>query len=430
MKFDSRHRTSRKLLVLVDEALELGKQAEIAGYSRLVPYEEIIRNDFNLNIPRYIDGSDPEDLQDIQAHLKGGVPNRDLDLLSEFWEVMPGVRATLFGPNPREGYSDPLVEPEDVRTTIRNHPEFAAFRDRVHAILDGWAGQNAPLLNGIQIGDKPKSLIHMIAEDMLTRFTGAPLIDPYEAYQRLMSYWADTMQDDVFIIAHDGWDAAKELRIARHEKSDDGKKTKWLEEAHLTVSGQRLVADVVPPKLVVARFFPEMQKTLDMRQARVEELGAELAELVEEHAVEGGLLEFALSSSGKLTAASIKDRRRYGQPDPEENLLLIRANTLLKQEKDAKKLANEAEAALTKAILEKYPELTDKEIRFLVVNDKWLTDIAELIEAEIEARTEQLTARVRVLTERYGHTLPEIADAIDLLSAKVFAHLEAMGFAR
>ena len=405
------------------------RQAEITGYSRLVPYDEITRNDFNLNIPRYIDGSDPEDLQDIEAHLKGGVPNRDIDLLSEFWAVMPGVRATLFGPNPREGYSDPLVEPEEVSTTIRNHPEFAAFRDRVHGILDGWAGQNAPLLDGIQVGDKPKALIHTIAEDMLTRFTGAPLIDQYEAYQRLMSYWAETMQDDVFIIAHDGWDAAKELRIARHEKSDDGKKTKWLEEADLTVNGQRLVADVIPPKLVVARYFPEMQKTLDIRQAKVDELGAELAERVEEHAVEGGLLEFAMSSSGKLTAASIKDRRRYGDPDKEENVLLTRANKLLKQEKDGKKLVTAAEIALTKAILEKYPELTDEEIRSLVVDDKWLTDISELIEAEIEARTEKMTARVRVLTERYRHPLPEMAESFEELESKVVDHLRSMGFA-
>ncbi|WP_319801175.1 N-6 DNA methylase [Rhodovulum sulfidophilum] len=130
------------------------RQAEIDGYSRLVPYAEITRNDFNLNLPRYIDGSDPEDLQDIEAHLKGGVPNRDIDGLAAFWEVMPGIRATLFGPNPRPGYSDPLVEPEEVRSTIRNHPEFGTFRDRVHAILDGWAGQNAPLMDGIEVGDK------------------------------------------------------------------------------------------------------------------------------------------------------------------------------------------------------------------------------------------------------------------------------------
>lgn len=404
------------------------RQAEIAGYSRLVPYAEITRNDFNLNIPRYIDGSDPEDLQDIEAHLKGGVPNRDIDGLAEFWEVMPGIRATLFGPNPRPGYSDPLVEPEEVRSTIRNHAEFTAFQTRVHGILDGWAGANAPRMEDIQIGDKPKDLIHTIAEDMLDRFAEAPLIDRYEAYQRLMSYWAETMQDDVFIIAHDGWEAAKELREARKETDDKGK-VKWLEEADLTVNKVRLVADVIPPRLIVARFFPQLQKAVDDAQAKAEELGREIEELVEEHGAEGGLLADALTEAGKLTAASIKERQKSGQAEPEEAILLKQVAKLMTAETAAKKAVKEAEEALTEATLAKYPELTEEEIRALVVDDKWLTDIADLIEAEIEARTEQMTARVRVLTERYGHTMPEMSDDVELLSAKVFAHLEAMGFA-
>ena len=408
------------------------RQAEIAGYSRLVPWTEITRNDFNLNIPRYIDGSDPEDLQDIEAHLKGGVPNRDIDGLAEFWEVMPGIRATLFGPNPRPGYSDPLVEPEEVRSTIRNHAEFAAFQTHVHGILDGWAGENAPRMDGIEVGDKPKELIHTIAEDMLDRFAEAPLIDRYEAYQRLMSYWAETMQDDVFIIAHDGWEAAKELRTARHEyvKSKDGKKDniKWLEEADLTVNKVRLVADVIPPRLVVARFFPELQQAVDDSQAKAEELGREIEELVEEHAAEGGLLADALTEAGKLTAASVKARQKSGDAEPEEAKLLKQVAKLMSAETLAKKAVKEAEEALTEATLKKYPELTEAEIRSLVVDDKWLADIADLIEAEIEARTEQMTARVRVLTERYGHTLPEVAASVDDIAGKVAEHLKAMGF--
>ncbi|WP_460275913.1 type I restriction-modification system subunit M [Celeribacter sp. ULVN23_4] len=408
------------------------RQAEIAGYSRLVPYAEITRNDFNLNIPRYIDGSDPEDLQDIEAHLKGGVPNRDIDGLAEFWEVMPGIRATLFGPNPRPGYSDPQVEPEEVRSTIRNHLEFASFRERVHAILDGWAGQNAPLMDGIKVGDKPKALILHLADDMLTRFADAPLIDRYEAYQRLMSYWAETMQDDVFIIAHDSWEAAKELRTARHEyvKSKDGKKDniKWLEEADLTVNKVRLVADVIPPRLIVARFFPELQQAVDDAQAKAEELGREIEELVEEHGAEGGLLADALTEAGKLTAASIKERQKSCEGEPEEAKLLKQVAKLMTAETAAKKAVKAAEEALTEATLKKYPELTEEEIRSLVVDDKWLTDIADLIEAEIEARTEQMTARVRVLTERYGHTMPEMAENVEALSSKVAKHLHAMGF--
>jgi len=326
---------------------------EIPGYSRRVDWAEITRNDFNLNIPRYIDGSDPEDLQDIEAHLKGGVPDRDLDLLQDYWDVMPAMRTALFGPNPRAGYSDPLVGPEEVRDIIRSHPEFATFRAAINAIFQGWTDANTPRLTGLQQGDLPKALIHDIAEDMLTRFAPAPLVDKYEAYQRLMTYWAETMQDDVFIIVGDGWAAAKELREARKEV--DGGKTKWLEEADLTVNKVRLVADVIPPALVVARFFPDLQAALEAAEARAEDLGREVEEMTEEHGAEGGLLTDALTEAGKLTAASVKARIKTGEADAEEAPMLRRAAKLLADETAAKKAVKDAQAALDEAVLRKSP---------------------------------------------------------------------------
>ena len=409
------------------------RQQDIPGYARLVEFSEIARNDFNLNIPRYIDGSEPEDLQDIEAHLKGGVPNRDIDALSAFWDVMSTLRATLFGPNPRAGYSDPLIEPEEVRSTIRQHPEFEAFRTTIHDILGGWTRAHTDALHSIQRGDHPKDLIHTIAEDMLTRFDTAPLVDKYEAYQRLVSYWAETMQDDVFIIAGGGWAAAKELREARSEKGKDNK-VKWLEEGDLTVKkGKqtvRLVADVIPPALIIARFFADMKDALDTAQAKAEELGREIEELTEEHGGDGGMLAEALTEAGKLTGASVKGRIKLGEADAQEAQVLKKAEALLKDEAAAKKAAKAAEDALTEATLKKYPELTEEESRALVVEDKWLADITEVIEAEVEARTEQLTARVRVLTERYGRTLPEMKEDLEDLSAKVAAHLQKMGFGK
>lgn len=400
---------------------------EIPGYSRLVPYTEITRNDFNLNIPRYIDGSDPEDLQDITAHLHGGVPERDIDALSDFWEVMPTLRATLFGPNLRPGYADPLVAPDQVRSTIRSHPDFAAFRAQITDILNGWIAANTTALSGIQQGDHPRDLIHTIAEDMLTRFEPAPLMDKYEAYQRLMSYWSDTMQDDVFIISGGGWLAARDLREARKEVKDG--KTKWLEDGDLTVNKVRLVADVIPPALIIDRFFPDLKAALDTATARTEELGREIEELAEEHGAEGGLLADALTDTGKLTAASVKAREKSGEADAEERPLLKQAARLIGAEASAKKAAKEAVAELTEAVLKAYPELTEDDIRALVVHDKWLADITAAIGAEVEARTEGLTARVRVLTERYGQTLPQILDNLAGLEARVAGHLAAMGVA-
>ncbi|RJE80017.1 class I SAM-dependent DNA methyltransferase [Paracoccus sp. JM45] len=405
------------------------RQQTIHGYSRLVPFDEITRNDFNLNIPRYIDGSEPEDLQDITAHLHGGVPERDIDALREFWDVMPNLRATLFGPNARKGYADPLVAPDQVRATIRNHPDFAAFRTQVTGILDHWTTANERLLTNIQQGDHPRDMIHSIAEDMLTRFDAAPLVDKYEAYQRLMSYWAASMQDDVFIISGGGWLEARDLREARKETSADGK-VKWLEEGDLTVNKVRLVADVIPPRLITARFFPDLKQELDDATAQAEELGREIEELAEEHGAEGGLLEFALTDTGKLSAASVKARTASGEAETDERPLLKQAVRLIAAEAAAKKAAKDAEARLNEAVLKHYPTLTDDGIRLLVVHDKWLADITAAIGAEVEARTETLTTRVRVLTERYGQTLPQIMEDLAGLEARVARHLATMGVAR
>ena len=116
-------------------------QIEMPGYSRLVPFAEIRRNDFDLNIPRYIDGSEPEDIQDIEAHLKGGVPDRDLDLLGDFWAVMPGVRSALSDrtrerATPHRLSSPGRFEPHQFQITLSS----TTFRERIHTILDGWAG--------------------------------------------------------------------------------------------------------------------------------------------------------------------------------------------------------------------------------------------------------------------------------------------------
>ena len=183
---------------------------------------------------------------------------------------------------------------------------------------------------------------------MLTRFDTAPLVDKYEAYQRLMSYWAATMQDDVFIIAGGGWLAARELREARKEASDDGK-VRWLEEGDLTVNKFRLVADVIPPSLITARFFAELKAELDQAAARAEELGREIEELAEEHGAEGGLFEELMADGAKLTAGGVKARLKDKTIEADEKALLKQAATLFEEEAEAKRAAKEAEAKAQQA---------------------------------------------------------------------------------
>lgn len=404
---------------------------EIPGYARLVAFDEIERNDFNLNIPRYVDATEAEDIQDITAHLQGGVPLRDVEALQDYWEVMPGLRAALFGPHPRPGYAEPLLTPDQVRAAIRAHDDFAAFDTRISAILAGWVAAHTPALLNLAPGDHPHELIATLSDDMLARFADAPLIDKYAAYERLMVYWADTMQDDVFIIGTDGWPGCKELREARSEL-DKGNKVKWLEDGDLTIrQGRktvRLVAEAIPPALIISRFFAKQQADLNQLEAEAEACTTVIEELLEEHGGEDGLLS-AVVDDGKTNQKAVRDRLKETPLDAEEKAALKNLLKCLRAEAAAKKAAKEAETELTLAVVGKYPELTQDEVQQLIVHDKWLTDIAAALSAEAEARTEALATRVQTLLQRYATPLPELQEELAQLEARVAGHLAAMGVA-
>jgi type I restriction enzyme M protein len=120
------------------------RQAEIPKYSRMVPLAEIEANDFNLNLPRYIDSTEPEDLQDIDAHLRGGIPNRDIDGLDRYWQVFPMVRSTLFKRADRPGYTRLKVPIGEVKATIIGHAEFTPFNQSVTALFKKCGDQRNP----------------------------------------------------------------------------------------------------------------------------------------------------------------------------------------------------------------------------------------------------------------------------------------------
>ena len=209
----------------------------------MVALDEIAdpRNDYNLNLPRYIDSTELEDVQDIDGHLRGGIPERDLDALAAYWQVIPGVRAALFQPV-RPGYAELTRPIAEVKPAIFAHPEFTAFNERATAIFTDWKAANTPLLKGFAQGDHPKALIVMLSEDLLARFKSAALVDAYDLYQHLMDYWAETMQDDCYWITADGW-AAKPARIVETDKKGRRKDKGWaVSYTHLDVYKRQLRA--------------------------------------------------------------------------------------------------------------------------------------------------------------------------------------------
>lgn len=184
-------------------------QIALEGYSRMIELDEIIDNDYNLNIPRYIDASVDEDQHDLTAHLKGGIPVADIDSLESYWQVLPNLRKTLFS-DMRDGYRECLVASTEVKASVLAHPEFIAFAEQSLTPFNDW--WQAIQLSEITKGDRPKALIHKISEDLLARYAHAPLLDKYDIYQILMDYWSESLQDDIYAISQDGWTIGSQLR--------------------------------------------------------------------------------------------------------------------------------------------------------------------------------------------------------------------------
>jgi len=266
------------------------KQLEIPKYSRFVPNTEIAdaKNDYNLNIPRYIDSQETEDIQDIAAHLLGGIPERDVDALSLYWDAYPSLKDALFVKSKRAGYYDSKLEKDAIKQTIFNHPDFKTFSARMSDVFKAWAKDTSKTLKGLQTGFKPKEIIHQIAEDLLRTYEGKALLDRYDVYQHLMNYWNDVMQDDLYQITEDGW-VAKPYRITEKNKKT-GKET-----------DKGWTCDLVPPCLIIQQYFKTEKDALEAMEAEKESLAAQLTELEEEHSGdEGYFAEFDKVNKGTV----------------------------------------------------------------------------------------------------------------------------------
>ncbi len=402
------------------------RQQEIPGYSRMVPVTEIAdaKNDYNLNLPRYIDSTETEDIQDITAHLQGGIPDRDLDALHAYWEIIPGVRAALFK-KLRQGYSQLRIPAADIKAAIFGHEEFTTFNATVTKLFDKWQKSNTLLLKSITLDSPPKAVIETLSENLLTAFLKAPLVDAYDVYQHLMDYWEETMQDDCYLVSGDGWKKAAQPQLIIDEKT---KKTKT--KPDFSIGKKKYAAELIPPALVIARYYPEDQAAIEALEAEVAAVEQELEEMTEEHGGEDGLLADAKNDKDKLTKASAAARLKDIRKDPDAADERKAIEAFLKLTEKAADLATKLKSAqetLIAKVAAKYGQLTEDEIKTLVVDDKWLATIAAAVQGELDRVSQTLTGRIRLLADRYAAPLPQLVDEVEQLAAKVAGHLEKMG---
>lgn len=430
---------------------------EIDGYSRFVRTEEIENHDFNLNIPRYIDAVDDEDVHDLEGHLQGGIPNSDLDELGDYWDELPSLREDLFQPL-RPGYSELRVSTDEVKETILKHPDFQTFAAHVRSVTQQWREAHEERLREINEETTPSALIETISENLLDRFEDVPLLDRYDIYQCLMEFWQETMQDDVFVIVQDGWMAGRDVHTAREHEEPDC----TFKEGR---SKREFVGELIPPQLIIDRFFPKEKERVDELQAEYDAATQEKEQFEEEHSAEGEVLDGLEGKSGSVTKGNVKNRVQelkeqalnvfdpmtpeYQQADSitktnfgtrewqkgreDAHGIFAELDVLydylhLDDEESTKRTeAREARAELYQSALDTYDDLSVRTIKELVVEEKWMATVERAVEDEVQRVTQHLASRIGTLHQRYESALPDLEADTDEKAERVNDHLRELG---
>ena len=392
-------------------------------YARFVPNDEIkIKNNYNLNITRYIDCTVPEDLQDIDAHLNGGIPAVDVDSMEKYWTLFPNLKNKLFSVM-REGYYKLNIPTDEVRNAIYNDEEFSDYTERIDDAFDTWKNQVDEGLKNIDNGVDVKQYIVELAEALLNSFDGIELIDKYDVYEVLLSYWQEIMGDDIYLISVDGYNAA------RTTENIMGVYTSGKKKGQEKIVGWEGV--LLPKSMIEKAFFAEERRKINEAQNIADETQNSLDVLTEEQTGDEGYLKDYLNDKDKVDAkavsAKIKELKK-AKDNGEEFAILSEyiklSDTVPKQNKVVKELNVELEIK----VKSQYLELTDEEILELLVNRKWYYTVFDGIKNLYVTASQNMANRIIELAERYEDTLPSLSEKVIELEKRVTAHLERMGF--
>jgi type I restriction enzyme M protein len=336
--------------------------------------------------------------------------------------VFPSLRTELFKDNDRDGYMELKVSKDNIRETIYHHSEFTGFAERVKRAFDEWKADNWTRFNEINSGEHPKQFIEDISKSLLDIYDNMSLIDKYDVYQCLMSFWEETMQDDVYAIVFDGWESGRDIEREMVKKKDG------------TTTGKMKSFEgrVIPKALIIEMYFQKEKDEIAQLEIERDQIVSRMEEMKEEHCVEEGLLAEVVNDKGNITKGELRKRIkeiRHDKDAVEEFKVLQQYEELMTKESKLNSNIKNAVSALDKLVYNQYGKLSTEEIKDIVVEKKWCQTIYEGIENIYSAISHSLTNRIIELVERYEEPLPQIRQEVADYEAKVKSHLERMGFA-
>lgn len=432
MKDGSKNRLREQDIKRIVDAWEA--QKDVPHYCRMVEWDEIEKNDYNLNIPRYVQPEDKEIQHDIEAHLHGGLPALDINKMEAYWEVCPSLKVSLFSDN-GNGYFTLKPAKENISNAIDSDPSYKAQGAAFSAVMNGWKEEVEAKMLAVSKGARPKDLITDWSESLLGKSRGhSGLVDPYDVYDVLLNYWAETMQDDCYMVSNDGWTYPEVRAIKRKETTD--KKTNKTTVKESACMYDEIICDLLPVDIVLSEYFKAETDAISELSTQIDSMQSEMAELVEQYTdvftfsdeEEDEGEEKGLNIKPAEVKKAIKEAKTRELSDADVKIL--KQWIALSDEKTS--LANDFKqkrSDLTDAVVAKYTALTEDEIKTLVVERKWLDAIIGRCEALMQSVTHHISSNVTSLTERYENTLAALAQDVADYEKDVNGYLKAMGFA-
>ena len=375
-------------------------------YSRIVTIEEIEKEEYNLNIPRYIDSSEEERIQDIRAHLLGGIPEINIEKLSKYWKVAPNLKNKLFKKNEKRGYLDLAIDKEEINEKISNSKEFMEYFEKLIEKVVKWETENKDKLYKVSNKTRVKDLIEELSNSMLKIFKDDKIIDKYEAYEFLMEYYNNTLKDDLHLIVENGW--IPKL-VFGQDKNGKIKKSEF-------------ESDLLPKEIIIKEYFKEYAEKSEKLNNELNFLIQELENRVEENTGDEAIFYDAEKVNEKLIKEKIKE-------ELEENVIILKEMLEnISKQKEVKKNIKETQEELNELVIKKYESLDEKTSKYLIIHKKWFKDVENRFGDKYIDIIYDLSIQITNEIKNYENTLGKIVKETSNLESLVLKDLERMGY--
>jgi len=395
-------------------------EVEIPKYSRKVPLSEITNkaNDYNLNLPRYIDTSEAADIQSIEAHILGGIPEDDINQLEEYWAEFPSLKNELIKGSSRKGFVDIKVESQKINHVINENEEVKKFKLEIHRELAKWITWAKPILESVDEKSRPKALINDLGEKVLEVFKPKKLIDSYAIYQGVREYWDLILKDDIYTIVELGWlDSAKPVKLALKVK----------DRVDYQIKKDKFHSETLPRDVLESQFLTKEVAEIEKICEDLAQEGEALENFEAEFGGDEALLNGYFNEKGRIEKKKLVKYLIDASIGIDEKEKLKDYKVLAEKEEKTKDLLKESEGNLEESIAKKYQSLSEKDVKSILIDYKWIKAVREIVEKELENNILKLSKRLAELNDRYFTPLPIIEKNREELSKKVKDHIEKMG---